>query len=194
MAGDWKFLICTSHRGAGTLNCSLFIKPPSRHSLMLQALFAFCWETRKRNVQLTFFTMAPVRPRESPHEESILCVCCRRCHWPLGSVQNCFTFLLTVCHMVPNEVEQLYQRLIYKVYKWVTVTSINLEWSQEGDGGGLYHIFSTNTYTTDKSGYLKYSAPVQTGLFLSGIMVDSHILKLVYCIYKPVETTQLWNV
>lgn len=44
------------------------------------------------------------------------------------------------------------------------------------------------------SGYLKYSFPAQTTpamLSLSGIMAVSQILKLYYCIYKPVGTTQL---
>lgn len=44
------------------------------------------------------------------------------------------------------------------------------------------------------SGYLKKSLPVQTTpaiLSLSGIMAVSQILKLYYCIYKPVGTVQL---
>lgn len=44
------------------------------------------------------------------------------------------------------------------------------------------------------SGYLKYSLPAQTApaiLSLSGIMAVSQILKLYYCIYKPVGTIQL---
>lgn len=41
------------------------------------------------------------------------------------------------------------------------------------------------------SGYLKYSLPSHTTpaiLSLSGIMAVSQILKLYYCIYKPVGT------
>lgn len=44
------------------------------------------------------------------------------------------------------------------------------------------------------SGYLKKSLPAQTTpamLSLSGIMAVSQILKLYYCIYKPVGTVQL---
>lgn len=44
------------------------------------------------------------------------------------------------------------------------------------------------------SGYLKYSLPAQTTpviLSLSGILAVSQILKMYYCIYKPVGTIQL---
>lgn len=44
------------------------------------------------------------------------------------------------------------------------------------------------------SGYLKKSLPAHTTpaiLSLSGIMAVSQILKLYYCIYKPVGTIQL---
>lgn len=93
---------------------------------MLQALFAFYWETQKkkkrRNLQSTFFTMAPVRPRENPHEESILCLYeqndshCGRRQRPFGSLQTRFTFLLTICDVVPTEVEQLYQKDLFIKY------------------------------------------------------------------------------
>lgn len=46
---------------------SLFIKPACRHSLMLQALFAFDWEGGERNARLTFLTAAAGQDkRESP--------------------------------------------------------------------------------------------------------------------------------
>lgn len=106
---------------------SLFIKPAYRHSLTLQALFAFYWETQKRNLQLTFFTMAPVRPRQHPPRgKSILCLykqgdlhCRPLCQRPFGSLQIwwgvqtlsiVFTFLLTNRDVVLTEVEQLYQK------------------------------------------------------------------------------------
>lgn len=64
----------------------------------------------KENLQLTFFTMAPVRPTEDPHEETAS-FCCASTAAVRGRPRLArFTFLLTVCDVVPAEVEQLYQK------------------------------------------------------------------------------------
>lgn len=80
-----------------------------------------------------------------------------RCQGPLGSLHTRFTFLRTICDVVPTEVEQLYQKS--EVFKRVRVTLTNGKaW---GVGwGGVGWVWGRHTFSTQ-------------------------ILQLLYCIYKP---------
>lgn len=104
---------------------SLFIKPAYRHSLTLQALFAFYWETRKKKSAVDIlYNGTSQATRASPRREHPLFVQAERLAlqtslseavWLAADevsrlLSVAFTFLLTNCDVVPTEVEQLYQK------------------------------------------------------------------------------------
>lgn len=150
MAGEWEFLICTSHRGAGTLNCSLSL---SNRLTGTAWCYRHCLPStgrlkktkQKKSAVDILYNGTSQATRESPWREHPLFVRAERLALRTPSEAVWLTadpvhipthYLWRGAHWGRTVVPK---RLIYKVYKWVTVTSINLRVEsrrREGRGGG----------------------------------------------------------
>lgn len=146
MAGEWKFLICTSHRGAGTLKASV----------------SLYWTSLQAQLDVTGTVCLPLGDSKKTNKKNQKQICSwHSLQWHQSGHESIPTereHPLFVLHTSPSEAVWLTadpvrapdfeqsvhipthkpwrgahwgrtvvpKRLINKEYKWVTVTSINL--------------------------------------------------------------------